>query len=75
MGLFFCRSLDIAVVVGAVGLAHVHAAHRQPHAVDGVASRRHPLVDPVQAFGLLEAADPVLRREASDGCGHTHAQG
>lgn len=74
-------SLYIAVAVGPVGLSHVHAAHRQAHTVDGIAARRHPLVDPVQTFGLLEAADPMLRGEASDGCGdkqagmhiHTHA--
>lgn len=74
-----CPSLYIAVAVGPIGLSHVHAAHRQAHAVDGVAPRWHPLVDPVQTFGLFETADPMLRGEASDGCGekarnhaHTH---
>lgn len=69
-------SLYIAVAVGPVGLSHVHAAHRQAHAVDADAARRHPLVDPIQAFGLLETADPMLRGEASDGCerqAHPHA--
>lgn len=64
-------SLYIAVTVGPVGFSHVHAAHRQAHAVDGVTPRRHPLVDAVQTFGLLKTADPVLRGEASDGCRDT----
>lgn len=74
-----CPSLYIAVAVGPIGLSHVHAAHWQAHTVDGVTSRRHPLVDPVQTLGLLETADPMLWGEASDGCGdkqartHTHA--
>lgn len=69
-----CPSLYIAVAVGPIGLPHVHAAHRQAHAVDGVTSRGHPLVDPVQTFGLFETADPVLRGEASDGCGDRQAR-
>lgn len=60
--------IAIAVAVGPVGLSHVHATHGQTHAVDAVASWGHPLVDSVQTFGLLEAADPMLRGEASDRC-------
>lgn len=69
-----CPSLYIAVAVGPIGLSHVHAAHRQAHTVDGVTSRGHPLVDPVQTFGLLETADPMLWGEASDGCGDKQAR-
>lgn len=79
MCLGMCPSLYIAVAVGPIGLSHVHAAHRQAHAVDGVASRGHPLIDTVQTFGLLETADPMLWGEASDGCGdrqaHPHQHG
>lgn len=69
-----CPSLYIAVAVGPIGLSHVHATHGQAHAVDGVTSRRHPLVDPVQTLGLLETADPMLWGEASDGCGDKQAR-
>lgn len=72
VGKSLCRSLDIAVVVCPVGFAHVHTAHRQPHAVDSIAPRWHPFIDAVQTFGLLKTADPMLRGEASDGCRNTH---
>ena len=61
-----CVSLYIAVVIGAIGLSHVHAAHGQTHAVDHVSPGGHALVDAVQPLGLLETTDPVLRGEASD---------
>jgi len=77
LGMWECYvpSLYIAVTVGPIGLSHVHAAHRQAHAIDGVTSGWHPLVDPVQTFGLLETADPMLWGEATDGCKdmRTHA--
>lgn len=59
-------SLYIAVVVCAVGLPHVHAAHGDTHTVDTVTARGHALVDPVQTLGLRKAIDLMLRREASD---------
>ena len=61
-----CPSLYIAVVVGAVGLPHVHAAHGDTNNVDGVTAGGHALVDPVQTLGLRKAIDLMLRREASD---------
>lgn len=60
------ESLKVAVVVGAVGLGHVHAAHRQTHAVQHVAARRHALVYPVQTLRLLKTADLMLRGETTD---------
>lgn len=61
------ESLDIAVVVRAVGFGHVHLAHRQSHAVDHVSARGHALVYAVQTLRLLETVDLVLRRKATDG--------
>lgn len=65
-------SLDVAVIVGAVGLGHVHFAHGVTDVVDAISTRGHALVDAVQTFGLLETADFVLWREAPDGCGEAH---
>ena len=62
-------SLDVAVVVCAVGFGHVHLAHGVANVVHPISARWHALVDSIQAFGLREAADLVLWREASDGCG------
>lgn len=68
------KSLDVAVVIRAVGLGHVHLAHGVTHVVHPVPARRHALVDAVQALGLLEAGDLVLRGESSDGYGEkTHS--
>lgn len=64
-------SLDVTVVVGAVGLGHVHLAHGVAHVVDSILAGRHALVDAVQTFSLCEAVDLVLWREAADGCGET----
>lgn len=61
------ESLDIAVVLRAVGFGHVHLSHRQPHAVDHVSARRHALVYAVQTLRLLETGDLVLGRKATDG--------
>lgn len=60
------ESLEIAVVVGAVGLGHVHAAHRQTHTVKHVTARRHALVYPVQTLRLLKTSDLMLRGETTD---------
>lgn len=60
-------SLDVAVVVRAVGLRHVHLPHGVAHVVDPVPAGRHALVDAVQALGLLEAGDLVLWGEPTDG--------
>lgn len=60
------ESLKVAVVVGTVGFGHVHAAHRQTHAVENVAARRHALVYPVQTLRLLKTADLMLRGETTD---------
>ncbi len=64
-------SLDVTVVVSAVGLGHVHLAHGVAHMVDSILAGRHALVDAVQTFSLCEAVDLVLWREAADGCGET----
>lgn len=62
-------SLDVAVVIRAVGLGHIHLSHGLAHVVDAVPPRGHALVDAVQTFSLLEAGDLVLGGEAADGCG------
>lgn len=64
-------SLDVTVVVSAVGFRHVHLAHGVAHVVDSILAGWHALVDAVQTFSLFEAADLVLWREAADGCGET----
>lgn len=64
-------SLDVTVVVGAVGLGHVHLAHGVAHVVDPVLAGWHALIDTVQTFSLFETADLVLWREATDGCRKT----
>lgn len=64
-------SLDVTVVVSAVGLGHVHLAHGVAHVVDPVLAGWHALIDAVQTFSLFETADLVLWREAADGCGET----
>lgn len=64
-------SLDVTVVVGAVGLRHVHLAHGLAHVVDPILAGWHTLIDAVQTFSLCKTADFVLWREASDGCGET----
>lgn len=60
-------SLDVAVVIRAVRLRHVHLPHGVTHVVHPVPARRHALVDAVQALGLLEASDLVLWGEPTDG--------
>lgn len=60
-------SLDVAVVIRAVGLRHVHLPHGVAHVVHPVPAGRHALVDAVQALGLLEAGDLVLWGEPTDG--------
>lgn len=62
-------SLDVAVVICAVGLRHIHLSHGLAHVVDAVPPRGHALVDAVQALSLLETGDLVLGGEATDGCG------
>lgn len=67
-------SLDVAAAagaalgVGAIGLRGQGLVERVEAGVggQGVSSRRHPLVDAVQALRLLEASDLVLGREAFD---------
>lgn len=69
-------SLDVAAAAGAplgvcaVGLRGQGLVERVEAGVrrQGVSPRRHPLVDAVQALGLFEASDLVLRREAFDCC-------
>ena len=63
-----CVSLDIAVVIGAIGFSHVHASHGHAHTGDAVAAGWHTLVDAVQPLGLFEAGYPMLGGEASDCC-------
>lgn len=62
-------SLDVAVVIRAVRLRHIHLSHGLTHVVHPVPPRWHALVDAVQAFSLLEAGDLVLGGEATDGWG------
>lgn len=64
-------SLNVTVVLGAVGLGHVHLAHGVAHVVDSILAGWHALVDAVQTSSLFEAVDLVLWREAADGCGET----
>lgn len=61
------ESLDVAVVIRAVGFGHVHLAHGDAHAVHHVSARGHALVYAVQTLRLLETGDLVLRRKATDG--------
>lgn len=68
-------SLDVAVVVCAVRLWHIHLSHGVTHMVHPVLAGWHALVDAVQALSLLKAGDLVLRGEAADGWEETtHTQ-
>lgn len=60
-------SLDVAVVIRAVCLGHIHLSHGLTHVVHPVLPRWHALIDAVQAFSLLEAGDLVLGGEPTDG--------
>lgn len=64
-------SLDVAAVLGvrAIGLRGQSLVEGVEAGVGGeaVPPRGHPLVDAVQALGLLKAGDFVLGREALDG--------
>lgn len=59
-------SLDVAVVIRAVRLRHIHLSHGLTHVIHPVLARWHALVDAVQALGLLEAGDLVLGWEPTD---------
>lgn len=70
MDFFFFSGLRIGAVLvrgsGAGGQVVEGGLHL---VLVAVAAGRHPLVDAVQASGLLEALDLVLRVEALNGCG------
>lgn len=59
-------SLDVAVVIGAVCLGHIHLSHGVTHVVHAILARGHALIDAVQALCLLKAGDLVLRGETAD---------
>lgn len=68
-------SLDVAVVICAVRLWHIHLSHGVTHVVHPVLAGWHALVDAVQALSLLKAGDLVLRGEPADGWEETtHTQ-
>lgn len=59
-------SLDVAVVIRAVCLWHIHLSHGVTHMVHPVPARWHALVDAVKALSFLKAGDLVLGGEATD---------
>lgn len=67
-------SLDVAVVIRAVGLWHIHLPHGVTHMVHPILARRHALIDAVQALRLLKARDLVLGREPADGWEGKHTK-
>lgn len=60
-------SLDVAVVIRAVRLGHIHLPQGVIHVVHPVLAGWHAFVDAVEALGLLKAGNLVLGGEPTDG--------